>query len=410
MPPNGDQLTHDLASLKIDRQERPPSRGILRPLIYLGVLIALVLVVWLVGYPYLNARVFKAEVTVTEITMVSPAQGSIELTATGYVVPLVDANVSAKTIGRIAELKVKEGDVVKKGDVVAQLDDATARTSVVAARARVATSRARAQSARATLAEVQQQIKRERVLMEKGVTPEATVEDLVARQRALQENVKAADAETQAAQAEVDVLEANIEDMVVTAPIDGTVVQEFATVGELVGPQAMNVVALVDFKSLVVEIDVSESKIRLVKIGSPCEIILDAFPGKRYRGATHEIGKRVDRSKATVKVRVRFVDPPDEALPDMSARVSFLSKELDAVAMKEPARLVVPETALVERAGSKAVFVVTDDERLRLTNVQVGDKLGAGYVVNEGPPAGTKVVANPSDQLRDGQLIKEKRD
>jgi HlyD family secretion protein len=410
MNPTGDRLTSDLAALKIDRDE-PPRRGVLRPFLLLALAAAVVLGVWLVGYPYLNARIFKTPVDVTEVALVSPAQGSIELTSTGYVVPLVQAKVAAKAIGRIAELKVKEGDVIKRGDVIAQLDDVTSRSNVAAARTRIATARARAQASRAQLAETQQQVAREKVLVERGVTPKAIVEDLVAHQRSLAENVRAADAEVRAAQAEVEILQANLADLVVTAPIDGTIVEKLADVGELVGPQAMNVVAMVDFSSLIVEIDVPEGKLSLVKVGSPCEIVLDAFPGRRYRGAAHEIGKRVDRAKATVKVKVRFVDPPEGALPDMSARVSFLSKELDAAAMKEPARLVVPESALLETAGGgKAVYVVTTEGRLALTDVQVGEKLGSGFVLTRGPTAGTKVVANPNPELRDGQNIKERND
>ena len=407
MAQNGDQLTNDLAALKIDRDERPKG-GSFKYVIYAALLIGAALAVWLIGLPFLEAKVFKAEVDITEIGLVSPAQASIELTATGYVVPLVQAKVAAKTIGRIAELRVKEGDVVKKGDVIAQLDDTTVRTSVAASRTRVATARARAQAARAQLAETQQQITREKTLAGRGVSPQATVDDLVARHRSLLENVRAADAETAAFAAEVEVIERSLQDMVVTAPIDGTVVEKLADAGELVGPQAINVVALVDFNSLVVEIDVSESKLAQVKLESPTEIVLDAFPGKRYRGAVKEIGKRVDRSKATVKVKVRFVDPPDAALPDMAARVSFLSRELDAAAMKEPAKVVVPAGAVFERSGGKVVYVINSEDRISLTNVQVGDKLGAGFVLLSGPPPGTKVVANPSDKLRDGQSIKEK--
>src|SRR6266540_6653176 len=97
MPPNGDQLTSDLAALKIDREERP-RRGILRPLLILAIAGALVAVAAMVGYPYMTSRIFKTEVETTEIALVSPAQASIQLTATGYVVPQTTAKVAAKTI------------------------------------------------------------------------------------------------------------------------------------------------------------------------------------------------------------------------------------------------------------------------------------------------------------------------
>ena len=405
---NGDQLTNDLASLKIDREERP-RRGMLKPILILLLLGAIAAATWFGAVPYLKARVFKTPVELTEVSLVSPAQASIELTSTGYVVAQRVAKVAAKTVGRIAALIAKEGDAVKKGDVIAQLDDSNARSMVTTARARVATARARVAMARANTAEVTQQITREKQLVERGVTPKATVEDLIARQRALQEAARASEAEVLAAMAEVEALEVSLADMQVTAPMDGTVVEKISEVGELVGPQAQQILTLVDFDSLVVEIDVSESKLSLVKLGSPAEIILDAYPSRRYRGSALEIGKKIDRSKATVKVKVKFVDPPEGALPDMAARVSFLAKELDAAAMKEAPKLVVPQNAVVERDGARMIFVA-DQGKVRLTNVQVEGTFGSAYVLKNGPIPGTKVVANPTPDLRDGQDIKEKTD
>ena len=199
-------------------------------------------------------------------------------------------------------------------------------------------------------------------------------------------------------------------DMTVTSPIDGTIVTKNCELGELVGPQTgTTIFDIVDFASLIVEVDVPESKLRLVKVGTPGEIVLDAFPDRRYRGELLEVGMKVDRAKATVKVKVKFVDPPVGALPDMAARVNFLDRQLDAESMKEPPKVVVPATAVVDRSGTKAVFVI-DQGKTHLTNVQLGNKLGDNFIVRAGPTPGTKIVANPSDNLRDGQAIQEKND
>src|SRR5689334_21151875 len=114
MAPNGDQLTTDLAALKIERDVRP-RRSLLRPFLYLALIGGIAAAAWVVGYPYLHSRVFKTEVEVTEIGLISPAQSQVELTATGYVQALTTGKVAAKIVGRIAKLTVKEGDVVKKG-------------------------------------------------------------------------------------------------------------------------------------------------------------------------------------------------------------------------------------------------------------------------------------------------------
>src|SRR5262249_3241905 len=157
----------------------------------------------------------------------------------------------------------------------------------------------------------------------------------------------------------IGALEVNLQDMTVTSPIDGTIVTKNCELGELVGPQTgTTIFDIVDFNSLIVEIDVPEAKLRLIKVGTPTEVVLDAFPDRRYRGELLEIGRKVDRAKATVKIKVKFIDTPAGALPDMAARVNFLDKELDAASMKEPPKVVVPATAVVERSGGKAVFVI----------------------------------------------------
>ena len=113
-----------------------------------------------------------------------------------------------------------------------------------------------------------------------------------------------------------------------------------------------------------VETDIPEgAPARWSKVGSPCEIVLDAFPGKRYRGEAVEISPRVNRAKATVGVKVKFVDDADGVLPDMSARVSFLTQALDADALAAKPKTVVPASALAERGGAKVVFVLEGDSR-----------------------------------------------
>jgi RND family efflux transporter MFP subunit len=194
------------------------------------------------------------------------------------------------------------------------------------------------------------------------------------------------------------------------APITGTVLIKPPEVGELIGVDfgtGDKTIELADFSTLLVETDIPEGRLHMVKVGSPCEIVLDAFPRKRFRGEAVEISPRVDRAKATVGVKVKFVDDTAGVLPDMSARVSFLSEALDAQAMQAEARHVVPAAALAERGGAKVVFVVEED-RVRMQNVSLGEAIGNGFELTEGPSPGTRLVRNPPPTLSDGQKIKEK--
>lgn len=429
-----DTLSSDLASLKIDRSGAKPSRtsggggtsgggeprrsgggGVMRALRVI-MIIAAICVLGFVGYTqgsaFLEAKVWKPEVELTEISVVSPAQASVELTSTGYVVPQIRSEVGAKVPGRVAKVLVREGDQVKAGQVLLELERTDQQAAMQSAKMRAAAARARVLMARAAGNEVSRQRQRQKALVAQGAAPASAEEDLMLREQSLAEQVKATEAEVAAAEAEVAALRVSLDNMTVVAPMDGTVLGKPPEAGELVGMDmgagVGRTIELADFNSIVVETDVPEARLHLVKMGSPCEIVLDAYPTRRFRGEATEILPRVNRAKATVGVKVKFIDPTDGVLPDMSARVSFLTKALDADAMKEKPKTIVPAAALAERAGAKVVFVVDDTQVLRMRPVTLGPAFGDGFELISGPSPGTRIVKSPSATLSDGQKVKEK--
>ena len=414
--PQPDQLSQDLASLKIDREpksrDRPrgPGRSIF---VVLVVLAAIGGLGYFVVYPKIRAAIETTEVKVGDIVLLSPAQAQVKLTSTGYVVALIAAKVAAKVPGRIAEIYVEEGDPIKKGDKVARLEDIDQKSALATARARTSAARARTQIARATLAETKVQLERERRMFEKGVSAKAQVEDLEARAGSLAASVRAAEAEAAAADAEAAALTTQLDNYIITTPISGTVVDKLVEVGEGVSPGfgTPGVIEVVDLDSLVVEVDVPENRLSGIADKQAAEIVLDAFPEARFRGEVKEIGRRINRAKATVPIKVAFLDkpkPPQQALPEMAARVSFLEKPLEEAAMKTPPKLVVPTKAVVKRNGADVVFVV-DDGEVRMTPVSVGPPFADGLELKSNLPSGTKVVLDPRAGLKDGEKVKEKR-
>jgi RND family efflux transporter MFP subunit len=267
--------------------------------------------------------------------------------------------------------------------------------------------------ARAAVSEIEQQAKRALTLAQEGIGPKGTADDLQARAASLKEQVKASEAEARAAEALVAALRVNLGNYTVTAPIAGTIVNKPPEVGEFVGPQPAGVaidmggVQIADFTTLMVETDVPEQRLSQIKMGGPCEIVLDAFGSKRYRGKAVEVTPKVNRSKATVTVKVAFVDENEGVLPDMSARVSFLTGELDKEAMKAPPKTIVPSTAVVDMNGSKVVYRL-ESGVVRITPVTLGPAFGNGFEVQGGVTSGTRLVNNPPPGLADGQKIKER--
>jgi RND family efflux transporter MFP subunit len=407
------QLSSDLSSLRIHRDQPPGASSWRRAMVGLLVLGALAGAA-AVAYRKLGPRIYKQPVSVTEVALVSPAQASVQVTSTGYVVPQSWSRVGAKIPGRLSRVLVKEGDVVKTGDVIAVLESAEQKSAIAAAQSRVAVARAGASTARANLAELSQRVERVRPLVRASAMPATELQDLEARHKVLVETVSASDAQARAAEAEVQTLKVALADHIIAAPIDGTVIGKPAMVGETVGPQQSgiaNVAEIADFSSIVVEIDVPEARVGLIKIGGPAEIVLDAYPTRRYRGTAVDLGKRVNRAKGTVVVKVKFKDTLEGVLPDMSARVSFLTEELKAETLAQAPKKVVAAEAIVHGNGAKSVFVV-EDGKLRAVNVTVGPagSVAAGSVeLLDGPPVGARIVRNPSPDNFDGQRIKEQQ-
>lgn len=411
----GDQLTSDLESLRIDRDDPPASsrsRSRSRSGVARYAFVALALGALVYGgtraWPAVESRLFKTEVHTGEVVVASPAQGATTVTATGYVVALTSARVSSRVPGRVAVVRVREGETVRAGQALLELDATDVRSTIAAARARVAAAEARVAIARANLADGRQQLERQRRLVESGAVSRQVVEDLQARLGPLEASVSAAVAEVRALQADVAVQSATLSLLTIRAPFEGTIVNRPPRPGELLGSELMagTVIELSDFRSMVAEVDVPEGRLHLVRPGGPCEISLDAFPGRRFRGAVQETGHRVDRAKATVVVRVRFVEPMDGILPDMAARVGFLTQELTAEQLRAAQRTLVPAAAVTTRGGARVVLVV-DNNAVHVRPVSLGPQSGDAYELIDGPAPGSRVVLHPPPTLGEAHPVRE---
>jgi RND family efflux transporter MFP subunit len=426
-----DQLSSQLASLRIDRATptRRRSGGWWPWLIGAAAVGGLGVLFYVFALPRLEGEIFKTAVTFTEVSSVSPAQASVQLTSAGYVVPQRVSHVAPKVPGKVLKVHVTQGQRVKPGDLLLTMDPTDDNATLAAARSGVKAAWARAESAKATAATLQAEVEegrlqaaRQQRLAQEGVSASGVAEDLAARVTSLQKRaaaaqaeVGAAAAEAQARAAEVEAMELRLTNLILTSSISGVVVTKPPQEGGVISPQPpgvtidMGTIQIADFDTLMVETDVPEQRLEMVKLGTPTEIVLDAFPSRRMRGITAEITPQVNRSKATVIVRVGFVDDKERegVLPDMAARVSFLSQALDAKALKEPPKIIVPSTAVAERAGGKVVFAVEEDT-VRMVPVKLGPAFGRGFELLDGPRPGTRLVASPPETMADGQRIKEK--
>ncbi|MGE5693575.1 MAG: efflux RND transporter periplasmic adaptor subunit, partial [Candidatus Zixiibacteriota bacterium] len=337
----------DLSSLRINRgsEYKPPRKW------WKWVLAASVVPLLLLGYFLLMRSVTPGlTVQIGSATTITGSQAQALLTASGYVVAQRRAAVASKATGRLAYLGVVEGDRVRAGQVLARLENEDFAAEVD--RVKATLMQARAESTEAT-----RFYDRQKKLLSSGGISQLEFEGAEARyQRAL--------AGVASARAAVKSAEVALENTLIRAPFDGTVLTKSAEVGEMVAPLASTgssrgaVVTLADMNSLEVEADVAEANIDRVRVGLPCEITLDAYPDTRYPGKVVKIVPTADRSRATVLVKVAFISRDRRVLPEMSAKVNFLPESTKLSSEQEKPVVAVPNSAVTSRNGVKMVFLV----------------------------------------------------
>jgi RND family efflux transporter MFP subunit len=395
----------DLAKLKIDKSAAAfggHRKKRLRPAL---AVVALVLVALAAYSLFLDPTV---EVEVATVSLVYPTQTFTVLNASGYVVAQRKAAVSSKATGLLEWLGVEEGSRVKKNEVIARLEDRDVKAASEQAAANLESAHASLAQARAELQDAMLNYNRGKDLLAKGFIAQMDHDAAEARHKRAQAAVAGAESAIRAAEAALRAAEVAVEYTLIRAPFDAVVLTKDADVGDIVTPfgAAVNaraaVVTIADLSSLQVEADVSESNLAKVKAGQPCELQLDALPDQRFKGAVHMIVPTADRSKASVMVKVRFIERDPRILPEMSAKVAFLERE--AAAGEETPRIALNPKAIVAREGGHAVFLVEAD-RVKEVPVRLGGKIGDMIEVQGGVRPGDKVVVNPPKKLKGGMRI-----
>jgi RND family efflux transporter MFP subunit len=395
-------LKGELASLKIDRSRKRTS-----PWRWPLLLLLPVVVVLLGLYALRAQQAFSATEVETTTAAVSrdvqASAGTPILTASGYVVARRKAVVSAKIQGRLSDLRVEEGSVVREGETIARLESIDYEAAVNRARATVL-------RAEADLAEYVRQLK---------LSEDLTAQKIVAvdQRDAAASRVKIAEAALAQAQADLAYAEAQLQNTFIRAPFGGVVVKKMAEIGESVAPippgvnistSSGAIVALADLATLEVEADVAEANVAKVGNGQPAEVTVEAIPDKRYKAVLRQVIPTADRTKATVMVKVTILDKDKDLKPEMSAKVTFLEPEKKQAAPATAAPVVlVPRASVVTRDGKPTVFLVREG-KAQARAVVLGTDRKDQVIVKEGLAGGETLVVRPKDDLRDGALVKVK--
>jgi RND family efflux transporter MFP subunit len=402
--------TPDIFRLKIDREAKAPTSGSRPKRRRWGRMVLLVLAVALVAAAAMSVFAGKPAVEVVAVAQTYPAQNYTLLNATGYVVAQRKAALSSKATGRLEWLGVLEGSQVKKDEVIARLESRDVAAALGQAQANVKVAQANLEQGQAELQDAQSAFQRAAELLNQKFIAASAYDTAQARLNKAKASISGYQAAIAAARANAQAAQVAVDQTVIRAPFDGVILTKSANVGDNITPFSSAadskgaVVTIADMDTLEVEADVSESNLSKIRVDQPAEILLDAFPELRLAGTVSRMVPTMDRSKATLLVKVRFEERDPRVLPDMSAKVAFLSKAVPPQD-KLPVTAVQP-AAIVTRGGTPAVFLLdADGGKVRRVAVTPGRKIGE-LVEVKGLKPGDKVVLAPDDKLQDGQAVK----
>ncbi|MBI4860981.1 MAG: efflux RND transporter periplasmic adaptor subunit [Candidatus Riflebacteria bacterium] len=391
------------------------------------------------------------EVDVVTVTREGDRPSSGRLTASGYVIARVKANLGFKVPGRISQLFKREGDKVGAGEVLAQLEDRDVRAQLDRARATADTTRAvlselEAGSRRQEIARAGQAVKEaeannwsalqtlrryEELLKRGSIAPQqvdtaravlnastAQLESARQAQHLVQEGprkelIAAQRARVAEVDAAVKVAQEQLFETKLRAPFAGVIIERQSEIGETLTfstdtrtASGITVMTLADLDDLEVEVDISETNLSQVVEGGGAEVVTDAYPDRKYKALVRQIMPRANRQKAIVPVKVKILDVDSRLKPDMSAKVTFMLKGEEA---GKPAvtKVLMPRRA-VRRQGDGAFVYVVREGTAREAPVSLGEVEGEMVLVKQGLLGGEDVVVDGSARLTNGAKVRTK--
>jgi HlyD family secretion protein len=429
---HSDSPAGDLSGLRIDR-DAPPRRRWL-PWLVLVVLLAAGAAVYPTARTYFNER-RAPEVDVARATQVVTTPGGSAdlpvLVATGYVVARHSSDVGVKVGGRIARLKFEEGTRVRKGEVIAEIENAEILAQLEASRRMVAEAEAQLVESSASRDEDLRTLERQRALAKDGITTDAALTGAQASAAVSSARVRSAEAAIASARARVKVTEEAIENTNIRAPFDGVVIKKRAEVGETVSPfgvagQASReggaIATIADLGELEVQTEVSENNVAKLVPEMPAEVKLQAYQDQVFKGRLRQIFPSADRAKSIVEVRVSILNPDGHVKPEMTASVTFQEKRANAIRSSSDADqmsirsgsdanrtpiVLVPKRAVAEQNGQSFVWVVTHGSATRRP-VTLGAERLDQIEVRSGVVPGEALIVNPPAGLTDRMLVRVK--
>lgn len=338
-----------------------------------------------------------ARVVTVDLARAKRGQVREEILLTGSLKPKEQVDVTSKVTGRVEKAFVRIGDRVKTGDIIAELEDLELRQQVRRAAASLEVVKATLAQRKAELANAQADLGRSQQLMEQGLIPRQEFEGKQTSYKVVEAQVRLTEAQGEQAQAELSELNIRLEQMRISAPIDGEIAERFVDVGAVVSP-ATPVVRMVNLSTLVTRANVPEREVSKLRVGNKAVVNVDAIGDHAYEGKVSRISPVLDAATRSVLVEVEIPNRDGGLKAEMFARVT-----LDLATLR-PA-VLIPRASLVYRGQQPGVYVLNGDNPV-FREIEPGVMQGDEVEVLSNLEAGMTIVGQGASMVTEGMKVK----
>ncbi|MEX0610898.1 MAG: efflux RND transporter periplasmic adaptor subunit [Pirellulales bacterium] len=409
-----------------------------RRFLFLGALVLATIVLGARRYVGLFQNVAEVDVVSVE----SQLSAATVLDTSGYLMAKTKVLVNSKIPGTIVELPIDEGAKVQERELLARLDGDEYAADLAAAKAGLAQTRARLseleagarpeeiRQAQALLDQANAGAEFARQDFERAKRLKNTISDqeferakanfeeaqasadhqthtlALLKKGARPEQISAARADVERAQANVDKAAFWYESTKVLSPITGTVLERQLELGERIGPEVIGagICVVANLDEMEVEVDVQERELVHIQVGQPCRIEPEAYPNRLYKGRVSRIMPVANRQRGVVQIRVEVLNDDSKLLPEMNCRIVVLR---EGSSFTPDDRLRVPKVAVLGQPDDPYVFVI-DGNFARKRPVKLGAEHDGAMIVKEGVFAGEQVILPLDPPLSDGQPVRKR--
>ena len=333
------------------------------------------------------------------VEMASVKRGDLaaHLTVVGNLIGLQTVEVAPKTGGRLMTVSVQLGDRVRRGQVMAKIEDREIREQVNQAEASLEVSKATIRQREADLKVAELNFERSKNLFERQLLAKQSLDDAESKYLAAEAQIDLSKAQLNQTDARLRELRINLQNTTVTSPVDGFVGKRHVDPGAMVS-QNQPVASVVEISRLKLIVNVVEKDLRLVDTGDTGDVEVDAYPGEKFRGRIARVAPVLDPATRTASMEVEIQNADNRLKPGMYARVSLVVEERKGA-------LVAPKSAVIDFESRRGVWMPNDDRRARFVPVELGIEDAEQVEIKTGLNEGDRIVTTGATAVRNNDML-----